>query len=71
MGNGYMKKSIGWYQLWKRIGKQPMYKTQNTKVHALIDGELKECILVFVNNGSDFYLESVEKMVVDDNNRTN
>ena len=31
MSNGYMKKSISWYALWKRIGKQPMYKTQNTK----------------------------------------
>ena len=29
MSNGYMKKSISWYTLWKRIGKQPMYK--NTK----------------------------------------
>ena len=59
--NKYMKKSINWYQLWKRIGKQPMYKTQNTKVHVLIDGELKECALVFTNNGSDFHLEPVGK----------
>ena len=46
MSNGYKKKSISWYALWKRIGKQPMYKTQNTKVQVLIDGELKECALV-------------------------
>ena len=58
-----MKKSISWYALWKRIGKQPMYKTQNTKVHVLIDGELKECALVFMNNGSDFHLEPVGKVV--------
>ena len=32
MSNEYMKKSISWYALWKRIGKQPMFKTQNTKV---------------------------------------
>ena len=44
----------------KKIGKQPMYKTQNTKVHVLIDGELKECALVFTNNGSDFHLEPVK-----------
>ena len=55
-----MKKSISWYQLWKRIGKQPMYKTQNAKVQVLIDGELKECDLVFTNNGSNFHLESVK-----------
>ena len=57
-----MKKSISWYQLWERIGKQTMYKTQNTKVQVLIDGELKECALVFTNNGSDFHLEPVEKV---------
>jgi archaellum component FlaG (FlaF/FlaG flagellin family) len=52
-----MKKSISWYQLYKRIGKQSIHKTRNTKVQVLIDGELKECTLVFTNNGSDFYLE--------------
>ena len=57
-----MKKSISWYALWKRIGKQPMYKTQNTKVQVLVDGELKECALVFTNNGSDFHLEPVGKV---------
>ena len=56
-----MKKSISWYQLWERIGKQTMYKTQNTKVQVLIDGELKECALVFTNNGSDFHLEPVKQ----------
>ena len=55
-----MKKSISWYALWKRIGKQPMYKIQNTKVQVLIDEELKECALVFTNNGSDFHLEPVK-----------
>ena len=56
-----MKKSISWCQLYKRIGKQPIYKTQNTKVQVLIDGELKECALVFTNNGSDFHLEPVKQ----------
>ena len=63
-----MKKSISWYALWKRIGKQPMYKTQNTKVRVLINGELKECALVFTDNGSDFHLESV-RSVNDDRTR--
>ena len=56
-----MKKSISGYQLWKRIGKQPMHKTQNTKVQVLIDGELNECALVFTNNGSDFHLKPVKQ----------
>ena len=55
-----MKKSINWYQLWERIGKQTMYKTQNTKVHVLIDGELKECALVFTNNGKVEKLNKAE-----------
>lgn len=54
-----MRKSISWYQLWKRIGKQTVHKTQNNKVQVLINGELKECALVFTNNGSDFHLEIV------------
>ena len=54
-----MKKSINWYTLYHKIGKQSIHKTRNTKVQVLINGELKECILVFTNNGSDFYLEVV------------
>lgn len=52
-----MKKSISWYALHKRIGKQTIHKTRNTKVQILIGGELQECALVFTNNGSDFHLE--------------
>ena len=69
MSNRYKKKSISWYQLYKRLSKQTMYKTRNTKVQVLIDGELKECALVFINNGSDFYLEpigSVDKKETND-----
>ena len=62
MRNGYMKKSISWYQLWKRIGKQTLHKTRNTKVQVLIDRELQECALVFTNNGSNFYLEPVKQV---------
>ena len=62
MSNGNMKKSISWYTLWKRIGKQTMHKTQNTKVQVLINGELKECALVFTNNVSDFHLERVRSV---------
>ena len=54
-----MKKSISWYALWKRIGKQPIKKTRDTKVQLLVNGELKECALVFTNNGNDFHLEII------------
>ena len=57
-----MKKSISWYSLWKRLGKQPLYKIRNTKVQVLINGELRECTLVFTNNGSDFHLEPVKSV---------
>lgn len=66
--NKYKKKSISWYQLYKRIGKQTLHKTRNTKVQVLIDGEFKECALVFTNSGSDFYLEPV-RSVNDDRTR--
>lgn len=59
MSNGYKKISVSWYQLWRKIGKQPLYKIMNNKVHVLINGELKECCLVFTNNGSDFHLEII------------
>lgn len=52
-----MKKSISWFALWKRLGKQPLHKTRNTKVQILIGGELKECTLIYTDNGSDFHLE--------------
>ena len=54
-----MKKPISWYALHKRIGKQTIHKTRNTKVQVLVDGKLRECALVFTNNGSDFHLEIV------------
>ena len=53
-------KYIDTYELWYDDPDDPIYKTQNTKVQVLIDGELKECALVFTNNGSDFHLEPVK-----------
>ena len=55
-----MKKSISWYALHKRIGKQTIHKTRNTKVQVLINSDLRECALVYENNGSDFHLEIVK-----------
>jgi phosphatidate phosphatase PAH1 len=54
------KRSISWCTLFDKIGKQPIHKTQHTKVQVLINGELKECALVFTDNGSNFHLEIVE-----------
>lgn len=55
-----MKKSISWYALVSRIGKQAIKVTKNKKVCVLVDGELKECRLVYSNNRADFHLEIVE-----------
>lgn len=56
-----MKKSISWFALWKRIDKQPLFRTQHSKVQVLINGELKECALVYTNKGTKFHLEPVER----------
>lgn len=51
-----MIKTITWYNLWKKLKKQPSSKTRGEKV-IIIDrnGEKHECILEFTNNGSDFH----------------
>lgn len=59
MSNGYKKIPVSWYQLCRKIGKQPLYKTRNNKVHVLVNEELKECCLVFTDNGSYFHLEII------------
>lgn len=53
-------KSISWYQLWERIGRQPLYKTKNTMVKVLTHGELKECASIFTDDSNNFYLEILE-----------
>jgi hypothetical protein len=46
-----------WFQLWKRIGKQPLRSTQHKDVTIkLPDGEYK-CVIVYTDNGSDWHLE--------------
>ena len=55
------KKSISWYALHKRIGNQTIHKTRNTKVQVLVDGQLKECALVYSNNCNEFHLEIIEE----------
>lgn len=46
-----------WFQLWKRIGKQPLRSTQHKDVTIkLPDGEHK-CAIVYTDNGNDWHLE--------------
>ena len=53
-----MTKSISWYSLWKKLGKQPLSKIRGEKVIVVdINKECHECILVYTNNGSNFHLE--------------
>ena len=46
-----------WFQLWRRIGKQPLHSTKYKDVTIkLKDGEYK-CKIVYTHNGSDWHLE--------------
>ena len=54
------EESISWYTLHEKIGRQTIHKTRNTKVQVLVDGKLKDCKLVFENNGNDFHLEIIK-----------
>ena len=46
-----------WYQLFNKLGKQPLYKTQHKNVTVLCpDGKEYNAKLQFDNHGSDFHL---------------
>ena len=50
-----------WFQLWKRIGKQPLSITQHKDVTInILDTEYK-CKIVYTDNGNNWYLEVVEE----------
>jgi hypothetical protein len=54
-----------WYQLWKRLGKQPLYNTQNKNIEIEdSQGKLHKGKLEYYDNGSHF------KLVMDDNNNS-
>lgn len=55
-----MGKSITWCNLWKKIGKQPLKITQHQNVQIKINGEMKDCCLVF-DSGTSFHLELTEE----------
>lgn len=54
-----MKKAITWCRLFDKIGKQPLSITQHRNVQIKINGELKDCGLVF-DSGTSFHLEVIE-----------
>ena len=47
-----------WYQLWKKIGVQPLRKTQNRKVVVYHNGMIYEAKMKYTNNGNYFFLET-------------
>lgn len=51
-----------WFQLWKRIGKQPLKATRNKDVTVKINKEEYKCKLVYTDNGSDWHLELENKI---------
>lgn len=59
-----MKKSITWFKLWQRIGKQPLRDTRGKKVEFFMNGVKYEVALVFTHNGSNWHLEPTK--VVED-----
>ena len=46
-----------WYQLFKRIGKQPLYLVRNKDVTIKIDDEIYKCKIVYTDSGNDWHLE--------------
>lgn len=62
-----MKQPITWFKLWKKLGKQPLYKTQHNRVKIKIDGEFYECAIVYDHNGSYFHLETMENLQIKKN----
>lgn len=64
-----MKKSITWFKLWKRIGKQPLRDTRGRKVEFYMKGVKYEVALVFTHNGSKWHLEPTK--VIEDNKLRN
>lgn len=55
--------NMTWFQLFKRIGKQPLSATQHKDVTVKVNDELYTCKLVYTNNGNDWHLEVDEKVL--------
>jgi len=50
-----------WFQLWKRIGRQPLKITQHKEVLLYSkDGTKHKCKLIFANKENNFHLELEE-----------
>lgn len=45
-----------WFQLWEKIGRQPLYITQHKDVRIKIDNIKYKCKIVYDDNGNDWYL---------------
>lgn len=46
-----------WFQLWKRIGKQPLRLTKYKDVTLKLQDEEYKCKIVYTDNGNDWHLE--------------
>ena len=45
-----------WFQLWEKIGKQPLHITQHKDVTIMIDGMDYKCKIVYTDNGNSWHL---------------
>lgn len=46
-----------WYELFRKIGKQPLHLTRNKDVTIKIDGMEYKCKIVYTDNGNNWHLE--------------
>jgi hypothetical protein len=55
--NFYWRKYMTWFQLWKKIGKQPLRLTQHNPVTIKIQDKEYQCKIVYTENGKNWHLE--------------
>lgn len=54
------KKPLTWYQLWSRIGKMKLTKTQDLKVEIKVDDIIYPCSLDFDENGNHAFITVIK-----------
>ena len=52
-----MKSTKTWLQLYKRLGKQPLFKTRDQRIILKKDNKVIPLHLVYNENGTDWWLE--------------
>lgn len=53
------KKKLTWYQLWLRIGKMQIAKSQSNSVQVRVDGVVYPAELSYEDNGQIAYIDAI------------